>query len=413
MNTTTALKLTTLFTLSSASTFAAAFYMSEVGTPGSLGSAGVANPVNDRHADAAWTNPAGMTNLEQNEIMLGSQVIAPIRSFDTSSGTTASGGDGGTSDELAFAPSLFYTHQLNDKVTAGFSVVGAMGGGDKFDDDWAGRYGAIEVSLQGLAISPSVGYEVNEDLSIGAGVSFVYTMFYMEAAVNKGPLPDGNAEFDDLDDWGYQPFLGITYQLNERTLIGLVYRAEMDVELEGDLNLKNLPNIADDVELEWDNPQWLEIGLRYALTDQWSMALNAGWQEWSTFSENKITVPTDTIAGDQTVVINRDWDDTWHAGIAFAHIDEEKGRAFSFGVAYESSPVSDKNRTIDFAMDEQIRLSGAYAWELNDNWKCSAGLTVSFMDDAPVSQDTQGERFEGDFSTNIIMFGGLTAQRRF
>jgi long-chain fatty acid transport protein len=385
--------------------------MSEVGTPGSLGSAGVVNPVNTYHADSAWTNPAGMTGLEQNELMLGSQAIVPQRKFDVSSSSTAGGGSGGTSDEIAVVPSIFYAHKLNEKVTAGFSVVGAMGGGDKFDDDWAGRYGATEVALQGLAISPSVGYEVNDDLSLGAGVSFVYTMFYMEAAVNKPTPGDGNAEFDDLDDWGYQPFIGLTYQINERTLLGFVYRGEMEVELEGDLNLKNLPVQGSDAKLEWDNPQTLEMGIRYDLTDKWTMALNLGWQEWSTFSENTITVATG--GGDQEVVINRGWDDTWHAGIAFSHIDKEAGRAFSFGFAYESSPVSDSNRTIDFAMDEQFKFSGAYGWTLNDDWKCSAGLTASFMGDAPVSQETQGEHFEGDFSTNIIMFGGFTAQRRF
>jgi hypothetical protein len=37
---------------------AAGFYISEVGTPGSLGTAGVANPVNTYSADASWTNPA-------------------------------------------------------------------------------------------------------------------------------------------------------------------------------------------------------------------------------------------------------------------------------------------------------------------------------------------------------------------
>ena len=44
--------------------FAAGFYISEVGTPGSLGSAGVINPTNTYTADAAWTNPAGMTGLD-------------------------------------------------------------------------------------------------------------------------------------------------------------------------------------------------------------------------------------------------------------------------------------------------------------------------------------------------------------
>lgn len=56
--------------ITSASVHGAGFYLSEVGTPGSMGSAGVANPVNNMHADAAWANPAGLTGLEQNELML-------------------------------------------------------------------------------------------------------------------------------------------------------------------------------------------------------------------------------------------------------------------------------------------------------------------------------------------------------
>ena len=47
--------------------FAAGFYISEVGTPGSLGSVGVINPTNTYSADAAWTNPAGMTGLDDED----------------------------------------------------------------------------------------------------------------------------------------------------------------------------------------------------------------------------------------------------------------------------------------------------------------------------------------------------------
>ena len=43
---------------------AAAFYISEFGTPGSLGTAGVANTTNTFDADSAFTNPAGMTRQQ-------------------------------------------------------------------------------------------------------------------------------------------------------------------------------------------------------------------------------------------------------------------------------------------------------------------------------------------------------------
>ena len=55
--------------LISNSIFAAGFYLSEIGTPGSLGTAGVANPVNNQGADSAWTNPAGMTGLDKSQFM--------------------------------------------------------------------------------------------------------------------------------------------------------------------------------------------------------------------------------------------------------------------------------------------------------------------------------------------------------
>ena len=56
---------------------AAGFYISEVGTPGSLGTAGVVNAVNTRSADSSWTNPAGVTGLEEDQMLAGMQVVVP------------------------------------------------------------------------------------------------------------------------------------------------------------------------------------------------------------------------------------------------------------------------------------------------------------------------------------------------
>ena len=50
---------------------AAGFYFPEVGTPSSLGTGGVANTTNTYGADAAWTNSAGMTALDEDRIFAG------------------------------------------------------------------------------------------------------------------------------------------------------------------------------------------------------------------------------------------------------------------------------------------------------------------------------------------------------
>ena len=74
---------------------AAGFYLAEVGTPVSLGTGGVANPTNTQHAGAAWTNPAGMTGLDQDSMVAGLQGVVPKMNFDPS---IASGGDGANSE---------------------------------------------------------------------------------------------------------------------------------------------------------------------------------------------------------------------------------------------------------------------------------------------------------------------------
>ena len=69
--------LTTMLLVLIGHAVAGGLYLSELGTPGSTGTAGVANPTNTFTADAAWTNPAGMTGLEQGEVLTGLQLVVP------------------------------------------------------------------------------------------------------------------------------------------------------------------------------------------------------------------------------------------------------------------------------------------------------------------------------------------------
>ena len=224
---------------------AAGFYLTEFGTPASLGTAGVANSTNTFSADTSWANPAAMTYLKDEQMLAGLQVILPKIEFSIdSAGTT--GGDGGNAGEIAPVPSFFYVRPLSDQWRLGFSVAGTMGGGYNFGDNFVGRYAVKEVELAGLSFTPSLGYRVNDKLSLGAGISFVYTMFDQQIAINNpGPLADGNAKFDDLDDLGAQGVLSMTYELSDRALLGVVYRSEMDTELEGDFKLTNVAALGD------------------------------------------------------------------------------------------------------------------------------------------------------------------------
>lgn len=389
-------------------TEAAGFYFPEVGTPSSLGTGGVANVTNTYGADTAWTNPAGMTGLDQDRVFAGLQVVAPKIEFDSSI-ATGGGGDGGNAGETAFIPSFFYLKKLSDDTRLGFSVTAPLGGGVDYGDNFAGRYETINAFLEGIALSPSIGYEVNEQLSVGAGVSFIFTHYEQDIAINPAFVPtvnggDGKLKIEDADDWGYQPFFGLTYQLSDRALFGAVYRAEMDVDLEGDVKYRNLGALTpavNEVDISWDNPQTLEAGVSYQLNDEKTLFFNAGWQDWSEFSDNELA-----FTGAGVATLDRNWDDTWHAGVALSHIKDRQG--YSLGFSYESSPVDDDDRTFDLPVDELYRFSASYSWNGGKRLDYSLGGSFTIFGDSEIDNTVQGVRVKGDFDNNYLLFLGGT-----
>ena len=108
--------------------FAGGFYLPEVGSPGSVGTAGVANVVNNFGTDSALTNPAGMTGLKRDQVLVGNQALIPYQKFD-SSVAEAGGDDGGNAGVLAVIPGFYAVKTLGDRFRAGFSVAGPVGGG--------------------------------------------------------------------------------------------------------------------------------------------------------------------------------------------------------------------------------------------------------------------------------------------
>lgn len=411
---------------------AAGFYLTEIGTPGSLGTAGAANPTNNFGADTAWANPAGMTGVKQDTLMAGFQALVPFARFDSSlaaevpSGTPVRGNDGGNAGEWAPVPSFFYVNKLSDRASAGIAVTGVMGGGIDYGDDFVGRYSTISAMLQGLGITPSFGYKVNDRLSLGVGASIIYTLFEQDIAIRDlGGLPptppfpaptpatDGEVNIEEATDWGVQGVFGLQYQLTDRLLLGAVYRSEFDAELEGDVKFKRLPIPDGDVDVDWTNPQWLDVGIRYKLNEDLALAVNAGWQEWSEFSANTLAVD---ISGTPKVVnLDRNFDDTWYVGAAIGerHVSPKGVRFWTIGASYDSSPVDDDDRTLDLPFDEMVKLSAAWGLEGAGNLDYSIGGTLAWLGDGKVDQTSQGVRVKGEFDTNLLVILGATLRYEF
>ena len=398
--------------------YAAGFYITEIGTPGSLGTAGAANPTNNLGADAAFTNPAGMTGLDGSMMTGGLQVIVPRNKFDTSR-ADAGGKDGGNAGHALPVPSFFYVNKYSDRVRLGFSVVAPQGGGVDYGDDFVGRYSTSKAILGVIGFSPSVGYKVNDRFSIGGGVTALYTRFDTNIAINTAAIipgsPDAKAKIENLTDWAWQPFVGLTYQVTDRVMLGVVYRAKSNVDLDGDVNIRNwslpLPKPKfNNAEVSWDNPQWLDAGLKIKIADKDLLFLNGGWQDWSEFSKNGIAISGGAISVNTS--IDRQLDDTWYARVGYAHTLTPES-FLSMGISYDGSPVKDKHRTFDLPFDEYYKVSAGYGWKGKNKLDYAVGATLMLFGDAEIKQTSQGVTAAGEFDTNYTLFLGGTVRYQF
>ena len=388
----------------------AGFYITEVGSPLSIGTAGAANVTNNTGPAAAWTNPAGLTGIEDPIMLASLQAIVPRIEFDPDV-AEAGGSDGGQAGEVAVVPSFYFAQALSEKWHFGFGFSALQGGGVNFDDDFVGRYGATKVVLAGLGATWSLGYEVTDRLSLGFGASVIYTTYEQDIALNLAAqgLPDGKIKIEDGDDVGVQPIVGLQYALTDKIMFGVNYRAKYDANIEANLKLARIPEGVPvprqtNVEFDWENPQWVDVGMRFGAPGDLVVFVSANWQQWSEFSENQIGV--DTQNGNSIVKVDRDWDDTWGVAVGLGQGDYYGG--WTVGVAYESSPVDDDKRTIDFAVDENWKISGAYGRRTESGRAWSVGATLQIFGDNEIDQTSQGVRFAGEFSDFYVGYVGFT-----
>jgi long-chain fatty acid transport protein len=287
----------------------------------------------------------------------------------------------------------------------------ASGTGVDYGNNFVGRYGAIQAKLSSLMIAPSLAYEVNDKLSLGLGVGATYTVFDQTIAINT-PGADGRADIDDLDGWGGMFFAGLEYKLNPATTLGLVYRSKTDVDISGTISFSNLPVQPPgvSVDVSWESPQTLQVGLMHAFSPQWIVNANLWWEEWSAFSNNRFEV---TFVNNVTTVniLNRNFKDVYGGGLALTHIAGPN--IFNLGLAYNSSPVEDRYRTVDLPLDSIFTVSLGFARNASESFSYAVGGTVMFNGDARINQNTQGVQFAGKFDTNVVFLVGGSAQWRF
>jgi long-chain fatty acid transport protein len=262
-----------------------------------------------------------------------------------------------------------------------------------YDDDWVGRYYFREGSLIAFSIIPSVSYQLSSELSVGAGLDFTYGLFDQKAAVRNYVSPaDGELSVKD-NTWGFGGNVGLMFQPDRGTRVFLAYHSPVKLPFKDtpqftgldsgtERTLETAGAIGNRVNLTVTLPQSVNLGLYHEFGLEWAILVDLGWYQWSRFGKVGLTVGVPTSA---TIVHPGKYRDTYHAALGgeYRFAGDWVG---SLIFAYESSPVKDEDRTVDFVAGPAYRLGAGLRWQTRSDLELGAGYEFVWSGDLSLDE---------------------------
>jgi long-chain fatty acid transport protein len=355
-------------------------------------------------ASTIFFNPAGMTYIEGTQVVGALHLIKPNAEFNDKGTAGVLGGDGPNAGDLAFVPNFYYKRDLTEKVKFGLGVTVPFGLKTEYDDKWIGRFHANKSEVKTVNINPSIAFKVNEQLSLGMGVSAMRAEATLTRAVNFGGFGQGKTEVNGHD-WGFGFNLGAIYQATPDTRFGLAYRSKVEQHLDGRVKFK-LPNPAlvavapnGGVKADMTLPESFSFSAFSQLNDKWDLMGDITWTRWSQFKELKIIRDN----GVTLTLTPENWDNTmrYSVGVSYRYSDTLKLRA---GLAYDEEAIKDEFRTARIPGNDRKWVSLGASYQITPETKFDVGYSHLFINDAKIDDNQLAlgnGRLRGDFEGSV------------
>jgi len=356
--------LVLLFTASTS--FAAGFRLPEAGVK-AMGM-GFAFTAQADDPSAIYFNPAGLTQLKGQNVMVGVTYVRENGGEFT--GTTPVDNTTVIKNETQkslnfYIPNAYYTRTTNSgNVAYGVGIFAPFGLGQEYKDKNTSifRNQITKIDLQTLVVNPTIAFKINEILSVGAGIDWMYGKAKL---AKTGVVPGvGNIFTLDLegtgDAWGYN--FGLLLKPTANLRIGANYRSPFTLRIkDGDVEIRGInstvpfvPNPAPPPAAftaaqifggtSFDTkgsttlnlPATFALGVAYTM-DRLTVAADADWTFWHSYSSLAID-----IQDNKPILPDSNSPKNWQDVVAFrlgAEYRVTDPLALRAGFVYDPSPV--------------------------------------------------------------------------
>lgn len=356
---------------------AAGFQLTEQGVTG-LGRAYAGAGIVGDDLSAIAHNPAGLTlipgtNVQQNVVL--TVLDFKYKGFD---GENENG-----RRKAVPVPSGFISHQLNENWWVGLGLTAPYGLADEYSADWKGRDRGISGSIITIDINPTVAWKVNEHISLGAGVSAMYTYSKLK---NGMTVVSNKDEFEyHGEDWMFTYDLGIMVSPVENFRAGLSYRSRAKVNAKGDYTL----NIGGQEATVFgrgrlSTPETVMFSTTWEATERLRLSTLIRWSNWEKFKTMEFKAndvgdlaaalgPNYGALAQVPALNNASIENNWRAawlftvGADYKLTDQWTVRG---GIGLETNPIKDaRTRTAVIPDSKRLWVACGASWKPNQNWQ--------------------------------------------
>ncbi|MCC0053496.1 MAG: outer membrane protein transport protein [Rhodobiaceae bacterium] len=359
-------------------------------------------------------NPAANASLQGHQVYVDAKVFVPNVSLNA---TTATGPNiignpplavpntaGGLAD-TAFAPNVYASYSINDRLKLGFAFSGPFAAKIDADPTWSGRYQLTKTDMTTYAGTVSLAYQVNQVLAIGGGVTVEYLDGTFERVEFVGADGIGYLEGDDVA-VGFNA--GLIWTPHEGTTIGLAYRSQMDHGFSGMAGIRGNFLFERTADYDMTLPQVVSLGIRQDLHENWTLLGEVQWQDSSSFTGFDIALgPSIADPTTRRDVRPQEWDDSFIIALGLQYRSDEK-TTWSTGIHYDTA-VSDGGGNTLSPDGDRIMIGFGVEKQVSERFKWSAHYAHVFYKNAginvtPSATNTQGALI-GSLESDLHMFG--------
>jgi long-chain fatty acid transport protein len=338
---------------------------------------------------AIYYNPAGLNQLKKTQVYMGTFFNYPQRSYQGETGDTYI-----TRHRFYESGSFYLAVPVHSRVVLGFGYFTPFGLGTDWPAEWTGRYITTFSRLKTYNLNPVVSVKLMKNLSVAAGVDFLWSDVRLrrKSPLIPRPLIDSKSDLTGSG-FGVGANFGALYEPVQGVKLGVSYRSAISVDHHGQLDLA-LPTFVPDIPRSVGGsaklvyPPSVTFGVSVNRFQPFTFNVDATWTGWSTYRELEVKLDRPIPVSGQlssAIVTKKNWQDAWalRFGANWQVTENMKIRA---GYTFDMTPVPAST------LEPQIPDSNRHIFALGATtkiWRLTLGIAYNFLLNTPRSKDNR------------------------